>query len=87
MIVKSEILDDTAGTRLVGGLMGDTGCALINDPGTYAAVLSGRIRPASMDDAAFDKATPPNKNDQEINADTTFYVRNADGVHGERPLF
>jgi cytochrome c len=53
---------------------------LMSDPATYAAVTEGRIRPAGMTDDAFKAMVPPNKNDAEIAADTTFYIRRIPGV-------
>jgi len=75
MMIKSETLNDPAGTRPIGGLMGGQDVMQIADPTAYAAITRGRIRPAGMDDAKFNALTAPNKDDKEINDDSTFYVR------------
>src|SRR6187431_2605451 len=53
LTLRSETLNDTTGTRLIGGLGGDKDEILLNDPTAYYAVMFGRVRPANMDDAGF----------------------------------
>ncbi len=73
MFVEAETADSVKGTRQIPFAGGALQIEL-SDPGTYAAVTMGRIRPEAMSDADFAAVKPP-QNDVQINADTTFYVR------------
>ena len=73
LVVAGPTLDDVLGTHPVL-LAGGCGRVVISDAATYAAVMQGRMRPAGMTDEEFAQLKPPEK-EQEINGDTTFYVR------------
>jgi mono/diheme cytochrome c family protein len=70
MAVPSEILNDPEHPHLVNN---DAGLVL-GDPTVSAAVLMGRVRPATMSDADFAKLEPP-ATDALLASDTAFYVR------------
>ncbi len=88
--ISGQTLNDAGGTRPIFLAGGRTALEL-NDPVTYAAVVWGRIWPTEADpqdaakrrpisDAAFIAIPVPNKNEQEIAGDTTFYVRKVPAV-------
>jgi len=77
--LKAPPLDDALGTHAVL-LAAAAQSMLVSDPTTYAAAFEGRIRPAGMSDEAFARLAPPNKDEQDINADATFYVRQVPAV-------
>jgi len=74
MWVQAETMIEVGGTRTMT-LANGKDAAILGDPSTYAAVMLGRIRPANMSDEDFAKVAQPNKNDTEIGADTTYFVR------------
>jgi mono/diheme cytochrome c family protein len=79
LVVAGPSLNSAGGTHpilLAGGRRSLT----VSDPVIYAAVFEGRIRTAEMTDEAFAKVAPPNKSENDINADSTFYVRKIPAV-------
>ena len=79
LTISGQTMNEVEGTRPIA-LKGADASMQLDSPTTYAAVMLGRIRPAAMTDDEFNKVTSPNKNDQEINADKTFYVRRVPGA-------
>ncbi|HVT82866.1 MAG TPA: cytochrome c [Phycisphaerae bacterium] len=84
--LNSPTLNDIGGTHPVG-LAGGNTSAMISDPAMFAAVTLGRIRGADVADEAFGNATPPNKNDIEINGDKTYYVAKVPAAFAVTPAF
>jgi len=79
MWIMAETMTEVGGTRTMT-LANGKDAAFLNDASTYAAVTLGRIRPATMSDEDFAKQVQPNKNDAEIGADTTYFVRKVPSV-------
>jgi mono/diheme cytochrome c family protein len=71
MELRNEVLNDVDHPRLVDGTANEM---VLSDPGTYAAVMLGRIRAGNMTDEQFDDLTPP-ADDKSVAGDTKFYVR------------
>jgi mono/diheme cytochrome c family protein len=69
--LRNEVLNDVNNPRLVDGT---DNAMVLSDPGTYAAVMLGRVRPGAMTDEQFDDVTPP-ADDKALAADKTFYER------------
>ncbi len=74
MSVKSELLNDPAKPGLIA-LADGKDVLQFSDPSEYSAVMLGRVRPAGMSDADFNKLEPPNKDDKAIADDNFFYVK------------
>ena len=76
--LSGQTLDFVGGTKPIL-LAGGKESLELSDPTTFWAVTAGRIRPADMSDAAFDKIEAPAK-ESDIAADTTFYIRKLPAV-------
>jgi mono/diheme cytochrome c family protein len=69
--LRNEQVNDPENPHFVDGAANEM---VLSDPGTYAAVMLGRVRAGAMTDEQFDALTPP-VDDKALAMDKTFYVR------------
>lgn len=79
MYVDAEWLDGVEGTHPIA-LTGGGTQVMLGDPSVYAAVMMGRVRANGMSDADFAAVKEPSGSDEQINADSVFYVRHVPEV-------